>query len=107
MRATDNLSVFSVELLAIWCALKWVELNKPHISIIYSDSAAALDALSHRASDSRPDLVYYILSCLSRIEKIGSSVMFIWVPGHAGVEGNEVADTLPHYPLQVALQEHS
>lgn len=40
----------------------------------------------------RSDLVVELLALLYKIEKAGGEVVFLWVPAHVGVEGNEVAD---------------
>ena len=85
--------------MAILEALEWIEQNKPQNNVICSDSAAALVALEVGSSSARPDLVIEILCCLLRIESSGCHVCFMWVPGHFGVEGNEVADRLARESL--------
>lgn len=95
IRITDCSSVYSSELAAIWWALEWVQENKPISSHIYSDSAAALQALRGGLSGgARPDLVVKILCCLYRVELDGCSVKFSWIPGHSDILGNEMADNL-------------
>lgn len=100
IRISDNLSVFTAELKAIQCALEWVKQIKPHNSIICSYSAAALMSLKEGTSRARPDLVVECLCCLYDIERAGGQVCFVWVPGHAGVEGNERADILAKESLR-------
>lgn len=90
-------AVFTTELLAIIWLLWWTEDIKPNKShmcffLICSDSEAALMALRGGKSNARPDLINKILSVLFIIGRTGCEVMFCWVPGHAGVEGNEIAD---------------
>ncbi|XP_028297352.1 uncharacterized protein LOC114459224 [Gouania willdenowi] len=94
MRVSDYVSVFTTELLAIRWALDWIERNKPEMSYIYSDSMAALQAISDHPSGARIDTVVEILCCLHRIELMGSSIVFSWIPSHAGIVGNEAADRL-------------
>lgn len=92
-RVSDRLSVFSTELLAIWRAMVWIQENKPNMCYIYSDSSAALQALrGTHSKGARPDLVLEILSYLCHIEAAGSRVIFVWIPGHCGILGNESAD---------------
>lgn len=40
------------------------------------------------------DLLYEIRWVHTRIRKQGATVIFIWVPAHAGIIGNERADKL-------------
>ena len=85
--------MFTAELLAIYWAVRWVEQGGPEEVVICSDSAAALEALRGGKSKARPDLVSEILSFMGDFG-MSSGVTFCWVPGHAGVEGNEKVDLL-------------
>ena len=99
-RVTNKSSVFTAELLAILWALWWTEdLNISRV-LICSDSAAALMALRGGKSTARPDIVIEILSVLFRVGKAGCEVKFCWVPGHAGIQGNETADLLENATLK-------
>ena len=64
------------------------------------ESAAALEALRGRSSRARMDLIHEVMVCLHRIGKEGVRVGFLWVPGHAAVEGNEEADRLARGALR-------
>ena len=86
-------------MLAILWALNWVEENKPPKSNICFNSAAALVALKEGTSRAHADLIWNILSCLFRIERLGYCVCFLWAPGHSGVEGNEISDSLAKVAL--------
>lgn len=94
VRISDNLSVFTSELLAILWAVWWIGKVKPSKSVICSGSAAALMAVKEGMSSSRPDLLQEILCCLYQIENAGCHVKFLWVPGHSGIKGNEISDKL-------------
>lgn len=93
-RISDKVSVYTAELKAILCALEWIEQSKPLNSLICSDSAAALLSLKDGTSRSRPDILLECLCCLSKIERSGCLVCFVWVPSHSDIEGNEMADAL-------------
>ena len=58
---------------------------------ILSDSQAALKALDSCRVDSR-----LVLDCIRALNKLGrlNRVVLVWVPGHVGVMGNEMADEL-------------
>ena len=102
VRITDESSVFTTELMALLWALRWVERERPREVIICSDSAAALQAIKTGKSKARPDLVTDILEVLYRI--VDTGVTLCWVPGHAGVEGNEKVDSLAKESLDREIE---
>jgi hypothetical protein len=65
-------------------------IPEKHMSIRY-DSQAALKAL--RAVRTTSPLVYQCQKALNDVSAL-HSVRLYWVPGHAGVKGNEIADGL-------------
>lgn len=72
-----------------------------------SDSAAALMALKGGRSGSRTDLIIETMITLHQIEKSASTLGFVWVPAHVGVQGNEEASSAAKRPLnrgEVAVQ---
>lgn len=100
-RLTDNVSVYTAELIAILVALHWVEDVKPRLAVICSDSYAALSSLASGLKSTRQDIIYDILASLLRNSNT-SLIMFLWVPAHVGVEANEVADKLAKQALNHA-----
>ena len=93
VRVSDNTSVFATEMIAILVALRWVAEHRPSAVIICSDSAAALEAVKRGRSKARQDVVNDILMRLYKVNDF-CDVSFCWVPGHAGIDGNERADAL-------------
>ena len=91
-RLSDRLSIYAAELTAIKYALDWTMVNKPHKVAILSDSLSALQSLSLRNSNSRPDLLENILSIYDQCHLNNSEVTLVWCPAHVGLDGNELAD---------------
>ena len=91
-RLSNRLSIYAAELTAIKYALDWTLVKKPHKVAILSDSLSALQSLSLRNSNSRPDLLENILSLYDQCHLNGTQVNLVWCPAHVGVKGNEIAD---------------
>lgn len=83
-------SVFSAELFAILQALKHVQLEGIEKAVICTDSLSSLRAIEHLNYGSR--LVFQTLETLNRLSN--TKIIFLWIPGHAGISGNEEADKL-------------
>ncbi len=91
-RTSDELSVYTGEMIAILLAIQWIEEIRPLKSVICSDSCASLASLLYSHSESRPDILMEIMQTLYRIQMMGITVVFLWVPAHIGIQGNETAD---------------
>lgn len=91
-RTSDNIAVYTAELLAILLALNWVEENGTGKFAIASDSNSAVISIKNLRSETREDIVNEIGQVLERVCRQGKQVKFLWVPAHIGVEGNELAD---------------
>ena len=84
-------TVFQAEVLAISEVAKNLLLDKMHNQSIVAlvDSQAAIKALIKCTVTS-----ITVLNCIRNLNQLGkqSHVSLAWIPGHAGVHGNEVAD---------------
>ena len=82
-----------------------IEETRPREVIICSDSAAALEVLRGGKSKARPDIISDILTLFFRIG-LRSNIIFCWVPGHAGVGGNEQVDQIAKQSLSREVDVH-
>ena len=103
-RITDDLTVYTSELVAIKLALEWIiQVNDDLLPpgrdvVIYSDSLSSLMSLETGSSSSRPNLVQDILNLIDSI--VCRKITLTWVPAHVAIRGNEVADQLAKEALE-------
>lgn len=93
-RTSDKLGVYTVEMLAVLEALRWLEKMGQVKALICSDSSSVLGSLRSFISKSRQDILYEVLQLSTNLVSKGSQVKFMWVPAHVGIRGNEMADKL-------------
>ena len=85
-RLRDHCSIYKAELQAILLALKQAYQSQERKVMIFSDSLSALQALGKSKTD------HTIQEFLHKINADQKEIVFMWVPGHVGIRGNEVAD---------------
>ena len=82
----DNTSIFSAELFAI---KKAVESTTNRTNVVFSDSLSSLQALKQIYSNN--PIIQQIHDIIYNTQQ---SFIFIWIPSHIGINGNERADSL-------------
>lgn len=89
-------SVFTGECFGIFKALEYITLMKLKKTIIFSDSLSAIQAVSRFPFRNHKQLsvTFGIRNLLYQCGMEGCSVIIAWIPGHAGIRGNEKADQL-------------
>lgn len=94
----QSFSIFSAEILAIVYALDYLLQNcyETHKRVlILSDSMSALQALCNKSiSASTNYLIFTLKQSINRLQNRDVTIEFCWVPGHSGILGNELVDTL-------------
>jgi ribonuclease HI len=107
-RISDNLSVYSSELIALSDCVSWLEENNSNTAlsnnrgvVIFTDSLSSVVSIESRRSQTRPNLVFNIVQNIDCLYDTGRDVTIVWVPSHVGLSGNESADRLAKQALLV------
>lgn len=90
-------SIFSAEVLALIYALMYIKNSSLNCKkfIILSDSMSALQALSScKISANFNYLIYVLRGLVYDLLINGINIEFCWVPGHSGILGNEIVDSI-------------
>ena len=91
-RIRDHASIFTAEAEGIKRALRFI-LAIPRYRgkfVIFSDSKSVLESLD--SYNSKNVIVKECLDLIYKIIRLKKTVALCWVPGHAGIRGNELAD---------------
>ena len=97
-RLRDHCSICIAKLQSILFALKQAYQSQESKFMIFSDSLSVLQALEKLKSDHT--LLIQIQDIYHKIEIDQKEVIFMWVPGHVGIRGNEVADRAAEEALE-------
>lgn len=89
-RLPDDTSVYIAELHAVFVALRMIEHYGIQKACICSDSKSALQCLINPSF--KEQLHFRILNIHQTLIDNGAIILFLWIPGHCGIIGNERAD---------------
>jgi ribonuclease HI len=83
-------SVFSSEMFALWKALEWCEQHRRN-TLLCTDSLSSLMSIGSLYPTN--PIAQNIQTCLYRLREQQIKIVFLWIPSHIGIAGNEKADT--------------
>ena len=110
-RLPDVTSVYTAELHAIFIALRMVEHYEFQKVCICSDSRSSLQSLLTPSFNDH--LHFDIINLHQKLAENGVDLTFLWIPGHRGIVGNEIADESAkralnlHDVTQISANHHS
>ena len=87
-------SSFHAELVAIRKALDIVDQQGFNSANIYTDSQSVVKFLESGPQAVKTALTNEIWNLLSKLSTNEKEIRIVWVPGHAGLEGNEKVDEI-------------
>jgi ribonuclease HI len=96
LRLSNNISIYSAELVAIQLAISWLHLHAScnSCAIIFTDCLSALTSIKNHSSKSHPTLIHNILHSINHLYNNKNIKLKIsYVSAHVGVTPNEIADT--------------
>ena len=91
-------SIFTAKICALNLALKIISNNKAKKFIIYSDSISVLHSIKNQKLDN--PLIVNLLNKLHALRQ-SKKIIFCWIPGHMGIQGNDKADSLAKAAINI------
>lgn len=107
-RCPPETSVFSGECIGILEACQFVFSHSTITrAVIFSDSGSALDAIVKNPFRDKlhSSIISEIKNCLFSCSKKQIDIILVWIPGHSGIRGNEIADSLAKAAISSSLAD--
>ncbi|KAL1446594.1 hypothetical protein WDU94_006599 [Cyamophila willieti] len=83
-------SNFTAEVLAVHLCIQHIRNHHISNSIIFSDSKSLIQSL--RQVQSSNVIISRMQEDIHELKQKGSSIQLVWIPGHCGIRGNDLAD---------------
>ncbi len=89
--------ILSAELWAIKLAIDYSQMNPTPACTRFSDFLAALNSIRN-IQNKQPHPIS--AEIMKKLPSLSTSVSFVWIPGHQGIPGNDLADHVAKEALQ-------
>lgn len=89
-KLSPSCSIFTAEAMAILKAVEIIIQEEHSKFIILSDSLSTIKNIQNQFNPG--DIATKIQNKLNKAYEHGKKITIIWIPGHAGIRGNEIAD---------------
>ena len=103
VRLPDVSSIYTAELSALKMALDVIEHANGRCFVIFTDSLSCLTAL--QSKNLKHPYIVQLLETLFKLSTLGKRIVFVWIPSHTGIQGNEKADKLAKEALDLDVTE--
>ena len=91
-RVNNHLPITLLELHAVYQALNWAQRRGIYNILIATDSKSAIECLKNIQKPTYPETIKQIWKLCNEIHSKGIRPLFLWIPSHMDIEGNELAD---------------
>lgn len=101
-------SVFTGESIALLESINFVISHNLNKSIVFTDSKSSLQSILSNPfrSKSRFPIILKIRESLLKCHELGINIVLAWIPGHAGIPGNESVDSCAKQAAQTGSLEY-
>ena len=96
-RLPKEASIFTAEAVALEMALTAIHSSEDTNFAIFSDSLSCLTALKNY--DTLDPRIIRLKTLTHSLTLTGKTIIFVWIPGHVGLDGNDMADELAKQSL--------
>ena len=95
----DHSSIFTAEAVALKRAAQYIQRQAIPRAVIYSDSLSCIQSLLNK--NVQHPTILEIIEILTYLNKVNTEIIFCWIPGHVGIQGNEKADKIAKQVIDI------